>query len=167
MLDDIRNKEWKAQIEQKLNVVAFDNDPFNLPENEEELSLHMQLDYKQSIEIAEEEAINNVMDLNDYDLIKRRLDYDITVLGIAAVKNEFNTSEGIRIKYVDPIDIVHSYTDSPYFEDLYYVGEVRKLSIPELKKQFPELTDEDIKDIENSGAVSELYKNFQIGRAHV
>jgi hypothetical protein len=161
MLDDIRNKEWKAQIEQKLNITSFNNDPMDLPDNEEEFALHMQLDYKPTIEIAEEEALANVMDLNDYDLIKRRLDYDITVLGIAAVKNEFNTSEGIRIKYVDPIDIVHSYTDSPYFEDLYYVGEVRKLSIPELKKQFPELTDEDIKDIENSGAVSELYKNFQ------
>ena len=71
MLDDIRNKEWKQQLESKLNIVAFNNDPLNLPENEEEVSLHMQLDYKPSIEIAEEEAINNVMDLNDYDLIKR------------------------------------------------------------------------------------------------
>ena len=145
MLSDIKNKEWKAQIEEKLGRVAFENDPAQLPADEAELSLHMQLNYKQGIEIAEEEAINNVMDLNDYDLIKRRLDYDIAVLGISCVKNEFNTAEGIKIKYVDPVEIVYSYTDSPYFEDLYYVGEITKISIPDLKKRFPSLSDEDIK----------------------
>tara|TARA_R100001591_G_scaffold36630_1_gene48053 strand:+ start:427 stop:2838 length:2412 start_codon:yes stop_codon:yes gene_type:complete len=157
MLDDIRNKEWKQQLETKLNVVAFNNDPFNLPENEEELSLHMQLDYKQSIEIAAEEAINNVMELNDYDLIKRRLDYDITVLGIACVKNEFNTAEGIKIKYVDPVDLVYSYSDSPYFEDLYYVGEITKISIADLKKRFPQLSNEEIEEIEQKSTGGETY----------
>tara|TARA_R100000697_G_scaffold33180_1_gene44602 strand:+ start:844 stop:3255 length:2412 start_codon:yes stop_codon:yes gene_type:complete len=157
MLDDIKNKEWKQQLEDKLNIVAFNNDPFNLPENEEELSLHMQLDYKQSIEIAAEEAINNVMELNDYDLIKRRLDYDITVLGIACVKNEFNTAEGIKIKYVDPVDLVYSYSDSPYFEDLYYVGEITKISIADLKKRFPQLSNEEIEEIEQKSTGGETY----------
>ena len=59
-----------------------------LPEDEEELQLHMQLDYKESIEIAEEEAINNVFDHNKYELIKKRLDYDIAVIGMGAVKND-------------------------------------------------------------------------------
>ena len=169
MLDDIRNKEWKQQLENKLNIVAFDNDPLSLPENEEELSLHMQLDYKQSIEIAEEEAINNVMDLNDYDLIKRRLDYDITVLGLACVKNEFNTADGIKIKYVDPVDIVFSYTDSPYFEDLYYVGEVTKISIPELKKRFPSLSDEELKEIEEKSTGGETFSQVhrEAGFVHI
>ena len=161
MLDDIRNKEWKQQLESKLNIVAFNNDPLNLPENEEEVSLHMQLDYKPSIEIAEEEAINNVMDLNDYDLIKRRLDYDITVLGIACVKNEFNTSDGIKIKYVDPVDIVFSYTDSPYFEDLYYVGEITKISIPELKKRFPGISDDELTQIEDKSTGGETFAQIQ------
>ena len=46
----------------------------------------MQLDYKQSIEIAEEQAINNVFNLNKYELLKKRLDYDITVLVLVALK---------------------------------------------------------------------------------
>ena len=106
----------------------------------------MQLDYKQSVEIAQEEALNNLFEINDYELIKKRLDYDLTVLGIAAVKNSFNTADGITIDYVDPSDLVYSYTESPYFDDLYYVGEVRRVIIPELKKQYPHLTNEDIKD---------------------
>jgi hypothetical protein len=169
MLSDIKNKEWKSQIEEKLGRIAFENDPSKLPENEEELSLHMQIGYKQGIEIAEEEAINNVMDLNDYDLIKRRLDYDIAVLGISCVKNEFNTAEGIKIKYVDPVEIVYSYTDSPYFEDLYYVGEITKISIPDLKKRFPSLSNEDIKEIEDKSTggetMSQIHK--EPGFAHI
>ena len=169
MLSDIKNKEWKSQIEEKLGRVAFENDPAQLPADEAELSLHMQLNYKQGIEIAEEEAINNVMDLNDYDLIKRRLDYDIAVLGISCVKNEFNTAEGIKIKYVDPVEIVYSYTDSPYFEDLYYVGEITKISISDLKKRFPSLSDEDIKEIEDRSTggetMSQIHK--EPGFAHI
>ena len=135
----------------------FKNDPKNLPSNSQELELHMQLDYKQSIEIAEEQAINNVFDLNKYELLKKRLDYDITVLGIGCVKNSFNTAEGIKLQYVDPSDLVYSYTDSPYFDDLYYVGEVRRVSLVELKKQFPELTNEDIEEIEGKGDGSAMY----------
>jgi len=160
MLKDINNREYYEAVESQLGIPAFNNDPSQLPNDDEELSLHMQLDYKQSIEIAEEEALNNVMDLNDYDLIKKRLDYDICVLGIACVKNTFNTAEGIKIEYVDPANIVYSYSESPYFEDLYYVGEVKKITITELKKQYPYLTDEDIKDIEKSGAASEVYNNY-------
>jgi hypothetical protein len=150
MIRDIQNRELFEAMDEELGINMFQNDPEFLPEDEEELSLHMQLDYKESIEIAQEEALSNVFTLNKYDLIKRRLDYDITVLGIAAVKHEFNTAEGIVIKYVDPSDIVYSYTDSPYFEDIYYVGEVRRITVAELKKQFPKLTLEDIEEIETT-----------------
>ena len=158
LLDDMHNKEFLHTVQNKLGVNLFNNDPENLPENNDELALHMQLDYKQSIEIAQEEALNNLFDINDYDLIKKRLDYDLTVLGIAAVKNSFNTAEGIKIDYVNPADLVYSYTESPYFDDLYYVGEVRRVTIPELKKQYPHLTNEDIKDLESNYSTSSIYK---------
>jgi hypothetical protein len=154
---DMQTKEISTMIQNQLGVNVFENNPETLPATSEELQLHMQLDYKQSIEIAEEEAINNVLDHNKYDLLKRRIDYDLVVLGIAADKTEYNTSEGIKVRYVDPADLVYSYTDSPYFDDIYYVGEVRRVSIPELKKQFPELTDEDIKEIEGMDGGSRLY----------
>jgi len=157
LVEDMRLKDFKTQVQQSTGLDTFKNDKSKIPESEEELSLHMQLDYKQAVEIAQEEAITNVFDLNKYDLLKKRLDYDIAVLGIGCVKNSFNTAEGIKLDYVDPSDIVYSYTDSPYFEDLYYVGEVRRVSIVELKKQFPELTDEDIEEIEGKGDSSLLY----------
>ncbi len=157
ILRDMRAKEFIEQTQQLLGVDSSISNVKELPENEDELSLHMQLNYKQAIEIAEEQAINNILDVNNYDLLKKRLDYDIAVLGISCVKNSFNTAEGIKLDYVDPSDLVYSYTDSPYFDDLYYVGEVRRVSLVELKKQFPELTNEDIEEIEGKGDGSAMY----------
>ena len=165
LLRDMRAKDFNNAALEEFNINLYKNNPDKLPEDEEELQLHMQLEYKDSIEIAEEEAINNVFDHNKYDLIKKRLDYDITVLGIGAVKNEFTTSEGINIKYVDPSDLVYSYTESPYFDDIYYVGEIRRVSVVDLKKQFPHLTDEDVRrDVEGQGTNVKLYNKSYAGK---
>ena len=157
MLKDMQTREISDQIQAQLGVDVYENDKEKLPETEEELELHMQLEYKQSIEIAEEEAINNVLDHNKYDLLQRRLNYDAVTIGMSSCKNSFNTAEGIKIDYVDPSDLVYSYTESPYFDDIYYVGEVRRVSIVDLKKQYPDLTTEDIKEIEDKGTNGILY----------
>ena len=117
-------------------------------ESEEDIQLHMQMDYKESIEVAEEEVINNVLAKNKYDLTRRRLNQDLTILGIAATKTSFNRSEGVTIDYIDPANLVYSYTDDPNFEDIYYVGEVKSISLPELKKQFPDLTTSELEEIQ-------------------
>jgi hypothetical protein len=119
-----------------------------LPGSEEELELHMQLSYKQAIEIAEEETISSVLAQNKYDLTRRRLNMDLTVLGIAATKTDFNTAEGITVDYVDPAYMVYSYTEDPNFEDIYYVGEVKSITIPELKKEFPNISEEELERIQ-------------------
>jgi hypothetical protein len=158
LLKDMRTANFSDSVFEEFGINIYENDPDTLPENEEELQLHMQLEYKDAIEIAEEEAIANVMDHNKYDLIKKRLDYDIAVVGMGAVKNEYTNSEGINIKYVDPADLVYSYTESPYFDDIYYIGEIRKVSLVDLKKQYPELTDEDIKKyVEGQGTNVKLH----------
>ena len=122
--------------------------PDQLPKTIEEVEIHMQLSYKQSIEIAEEEAINNVLERNKYNETRKRLNYDLTVLGIGAVKTNFNVSNGITIDYVDPAYMVYSYTEDPNFEDIYYVGEVKAITIPELKKEFPSLSEEELYKIQ-------------------
>ena len=145
---------YSQELIQKANALTgqdFSNSPLGadeLPQSKEELDLHMQLSYKQSIEIAEEEAINNVLAANKWDLTRRRLNYDLTVLGIACVKTTFNVSEGIRTEYVDPAYLVYSYTEDPNFDDIYYAGEAKSITIPELKKQFPHISDEELYKIQ-------------------
>ena len=149
ILVDINAKQYLDKVKQVTGMdLFFNKDQENAPVNEEELELHMQMDYKQSIEVAEEEVINNVLAKNKYDLTRRRLNQDLTILGIAAVKTCFNKSEGVTVDYVDPASLVYSYTEDPNFEDLYYVGEVKPISLAELKKQFPNLTPSDLEEIQ-------------------
>jgi len=150
--EDMMAKPFNDAVAGQLGIDIYQTDQSKLPETTEELELHMQLEYKQSIEIAEEEAINSVFDRNKYEHIARRINNDLTVIGIGAAKSCFNKAEGIKVDYVDPVDLVYSNTDSPYFDDIYYVGEVKEIYINELKKEFPELTDSQLDEYKNSGA---------------
>jgi hypothetical protein len=149
IMRDMMSKPLLDSIKQNLGVDIYSSiDPANLPQNKEELEVHMQLNYKQSVEIAEEEVINNILDFNKYELTKKRLVEDIVTIGIGAVKTSFNKSEGVVIDYVNPANMVWSYTNDPNFQDIYYVGEIKSITLAELKKEFPDLTNEDLKMIQ-------------------
>jgi len=147
LMRDMQSKDFNDQAAVLLNVDLYETDPKKLPDSQEELDLHMQLDYKQAVEIANEQAIDVLLEGSNYDLIRRRMLYDLTVLGIGCVKTSFNWSDGARVEYVDPADIVYSYSESPYFDDIYYIGEVKTIPINELAREFDELTEMDIKEI--------------------
>ncbi len=154
-------EEVKAQMGVDISEVKNMSNP---PENEEELEIHLQLDYKQSVEIAEEEVINNTLDRNKYELTKRRLYRDLVELGIGVVKTSWNKSEGVVVDYVDPVNVVYSYTDDPNFEDIYYVGEVKNISLPELKKQFPNITNEELETIQKMPGNTNYRRSYRGNR---
>jgi len=141
---DMMAKEYLDNIQQTTGMNLYNSDPKVLPQSKEELEIHMQLNYKQSVEIAEEEAINNTLAFNKYQLTKKRIIEDIVTIGIGAVKTSFNKSEGVVVDYVDPANLVYSYTNDPNFEDVYYVGEIKSMTLAEIKKRFPYLTDEEL-----------------------
>ncbi len=142
---DTMNK-INAQLGENLFNTQVPED--QMPQTPEELELHMQLSYKQSVEIAEEEVINQVLDYNKWELTKRRINYDLVTCGIGAVKTDFNVSNGITIDYVDPAYLVYSYTEDPNFEDIYYVGELKAVTLPEIAKQFPNIDDSVLEKIQ-------------------
>ena len=161
LMTDIVAKDYLTEAKQILGVNAFNaENPDAAPQDKEELAIHLQMDFKQSVEVAEEEAINYILENNKYDLTRRRLAYDLTVLGIAAVKTRFNEAEGVTVDYVDPAAMVYSYTDDPNFENLYYVGEVKSVSIPDIKKQFPQLTDQELETIQKYPGNPEYLRNW-------
>ena len=147
ILSDMEMREFNDTVMAETGLDMRESEEPTLPETTEELQVHMQLNYKQAVEIAEEQAINTLMEGSRYELIKKRFYQDLAVIGIGAVKTSFNTSEGATVDYVDPANLVYSYTDSPYFEDIYYVGEVKTIPVNELAKQFPHLSESDLEDI--------------------
>ena len=164
IINDMELKDFDEFANKELGFNTRESNIQELPETNEELQLHMQITYKQAVELAEEQALKVLMEGNNYELIKKRFYYDLTVLGIGAVKTNFNTSEGVTIDYVDPADLVYSYTESPYFDDIYYVGEVKTIPVNELAKQFPFLTEEDLEDIVKNKTYHQT--NYGQGNTH-
>ena len=149
LYEDMISKEYLDSLQQTLGINLYQTPNIDIvPESKDELELHMQLSYKQSIEIAEEEAISSVLAQNKFDLTRRRLNMDLTVLGMAVAKTSFNTAEGITVEYVDPAYVIYSYTEDPNFDDVYYVGEVKSITIPELKKEFPNISEKELARIQ-------------------
>ena len=140
-------KDILTTIQEQTGVNPFIMDPDELPSSDEELSLYMNLNYKPTIEIAEEEAIDTMFAENHYDDIRKQLDYDSTVLGMSVAKHEFLPGAGVQISYVDPANVVYSYTEDPHFKDCFYWGEIKTLPIAELIKIDPTLTNADLEEI--------------------
>ena len=160
VLKDMATQDIGDFAQQAFGINIYENNKETLPESEEELSIHMQLNYKQNIELAEEQAINTLLTGNDYELITKRFFYDLTVLGIGAVKHNFTEAEGVTVDYVDPANLVWSYTESPYFDDIYYCGEVKNIPINELKKEFSHLTNEDLLEISQQASVKDINQSY-------
>ena len=158
ILRDMENKEFHNEVEAEFDVNIRSTEMKDLPDSPEELGVHMQLNYKQSVELAEEQAIKTIMQGNNYDLVQKRFYNDLVTIGIGATKTEFNTSEGAIVSYVDPANIVYSHTDSPYFDDIYYVGEVKAVPINELVREFPELTESEIDEIISKNDKNNAYR---------
>jgi hypothetical protein len=148
---DMLSKDILMSAKKELGVDAFSVPPEDLPSNDQELNLYMQLKYKPAIEIAEEEAINTILDVNHYNDVRKRVDYDITTIGLGMVKHSFVPGTGVRVEYVDPANMVYSYTESPTFDDCFYFGEVKQVPITELIKIKPNITNEELAEIQQLG----------------
>lgn len=156
------SKDILEIIQSKTGINAFTMNPEDLPSNDEELSLYMQLNYKPAIEIAEEEAINTILDENKYLDLRKRIDYDMTVIGIGVAKHEFLLGSGVQLSYVDPANVVYSYTEDPYFKDCFYWGEIKTLPITELLKIDPTLTNAQLEEIAKSS--QNWYNYYNVGQ---
>lgn len=160
---DMVSKDLLLQVKNDFGIDAFETKPDDLPETSEELSLFMQMNYKPAIEIAEEEAINTILEQNRYYDIRKRVDYDIVTLGIGIAKHQFLPGAGVKLDYVDPANVVYSYTEDPKFRDCFYWGEIKTVPITELPKIDPTLTNEDLEEISKySKAWYDYYNSAQM-----
>ena len=144
---EVLAKPLFEQIEQDFGIDVFDSNQDELPEDDDEMELFMQMKYKPAIEIAQEEAINTMLAENHYNDTRSRVDYDLTTIGIGITKHEFLLGSGVEVKYVDPANVVYSYTEDPYFKDCFYWGEIKTVPMTELIKIDPDLTNDDLNEI--------------------
>jgi hypothetical protein len=169
--EDMLAKPILSQMTQDFGIDVFNVPEEELPESGEELELFMNLKYKPAIEIACEEAVNTLLAENHYDDVRKRIDYDMATLGVGMAKHEFLPGQGVKVDYVDPVNVVYSYTEDPYFKDCFYWGEIKTVPITELVKIDTTLTNEDLEEISkysqswyNYYQTAQMYENSMFYR---
>jgi hypothetical protein len=144
----------KAKEDFGMDIASMPID--EIPQTKDELDIHLQMEWKPSNCLSNQLAIATVMEENAYNLTTDRLvKRDLVELGIAWVRNRFNSSKGILVEYVDPIDMVYSETKDPYFRNCFYKGHVQKTLVSDIFIEYPELMSEENRqvreEIVNSG----------------
>mgnify|MGYP003132244968 FL=1 len=157
---NVKMRDMFQQVEQSTGINL--SEQRNIMESDDEVDLYMDLTYKQSAEIAMEQAVELVFNINNFENIKERACRDIVVLGIAATKVSTGPNNKIEIDYVDPQRLVTSYSSSPDFKDINHAGEVRRISIRDLKRLAGnQFTEEEYADI--AKLVKGKYGNDSLG----
>ena len=140
--EQMAGKEHLLKMQEYFGIDAFTMNPDDVPDTEEDLELYMNLNYKPAVEIAQEIAINSILEENEIDDIKWQYDYDQTVLGVGFVYHEFRPGEGIAIRYLDPATVIYSPTEDPYFKDCFYWGHTERIPLSEISKINPSIAED-------------------------
>jgi len=140
--EQMAGKEHLLKMQENFGIDPFTMNPDDVPETEEDLELYMNLNYKPAVEIAQEISITAILEENDIDDVKWMYDYDQTVLGVGFVYHEFRPGEGINVRYLDPANVVYSYTENPYFKDCFYWGHIERTPLSEISKINPKIAND-------------------------
>jgi hypothetical protein len=119
-----------------------------IPEDSEELSLYMDADFKQIQEISIEQGIEFVLKLNSYEDLRKKIVRDLVVVGTGAAKVYIDPVHGVKLRYVDPSNLITSHSKYDDYRNCQHFGEVYNITISELKKICnDDLSEEDYQDI--------------------
>ena len=146
MIADMMN----APIRQRVSkTTGFDlNKKGFIPESMEEIELFMTLNYKQAHEVSVEKGVEFVFQQNDFEEIRKKCVRDLVVLGTAGMKTYIDPSEGIKIRYVDPLNLITSYSQTSDYKNIQHAGEVYTVTIAQLKQMAgDQFSDEQYDDI--------------------
>lgn len=133
----LKNMYAKDMLEDAKNMLGIDLVPSGIgemPDSEAEIDLHMKLQYKPAIEIAVEQALKYTLELNEYDETQKMLLKDLTEIGVAALHHRTDPVKGIVAEYRDPANMVWSYPTRSNFDNVYYYGAVRRLTLTEVQR---------------------------------
>ena len=164
MIADMMNAPIRQKVSQ---ITGFDQTKKGfVADDMEELQLFMTLNYKQAHEIAIERGIEFVFQQNDFDEIKKKCIRDLVVVGTTGLKTYIDQSEGIKIRYVDPLNLITSYSQSSDYRNIQHAGEVYTVTIAQLKQMAgDQFTDDEYDDIAQNHANKDKDEDSLYGRS--
>lgn len=120
------------EIQQTSGLQLEDPNAFT-PEDNEENEIYFGFNYKQREEVMMEQGIDLVLYDNDWIEIKDAILDDLIVFGISGTKTYFDANGKIRIRKVNPYNLILSYSERNDMKDLEWVGEVTYTTIADIR----------------------------------
>jgi len=132
----MKEKDAIAQFEQMGGVQLEDSNAF-IPEDEDELTLYFDLEYRLPEEILFETLLSKILDDNQYTVLKRKLLKDIIEVNFACTKIYRDANNNIRIKRCEPEYVVHNlFTTDNGMDELAYIGEYYGMKIIDIRRRY-------------------------------
>lgn len=103
------------------------------PKDIDELEMHMMYSYKHQMASEMEQAIKLIMNANGFEDLRKQIIEDIHDFGVGGYKEFFDGSGNIKIRRVNPSNIVVSHSSDKNFKDIQYCGEIVEMTISDLK----------------------------------
>ncbi|MEN9655110.1 MAG: Cellulophaga phage phi46:3 [Bacteroidota bacterium] len=126
----------RPMLEKANKILGVDLMPKSfIPEDEEEMQMHMELKDRPRIEIAEEILIDYVLNTNNWSSLQNMYNKDIVDVGLICVRVYTDKQNGVSLAYVDPENYIHSRVSRNDFEDKYYEGYVDTVTISTIKRE--------------------------------
>ena len=143
-------KDQIAQIEQQSGIQLEDPDAFT-PEDAEELDVHFGFTYKQREEVMMEQGIDLVLYDNQWTETKNAILDDLLIYGFSGTKTNIDNNGRIKIRRINPYNLVVSYSERSDMNDLEWVGEVFYMSITDVRQQYPgKISEEELFNLSKS-----------------
>ncbi len=140
-------KQQAGDLERLSGIPIYPRNTY-IPNDDEEAELYFKMNYKQASAIAMEQALQFVFMNNDFDTVTRKkVIRDLVVIKKAAIKRYYDRANNIKVKYVDPIDLITPYSKDDAFKNIEYVGEQELLRIGDIAELTNEFTTAQLAEI--------------------
>ena len=123
-------EDLEAQIGDKIETQKF------IPEDDEELALYFDLEYRLPEEILFEQKIKKILSDNDSNVLKRQLIRDIIDCNFAVTKIFFDANKNIRITRCKPENMIYNVFESDNGKDISYIGEVYPMKLAAIRRKY-------------------------------
>lgn len=114
----------------------------------EELEIQMKYTFKHQMSIEAEQAIKLVLEQNEIEKMREKIREDIFDYGVGGYKEYIDSNGAIKIRTINPRNIIINHCKNKDFSDASYIGEVIEMTISDLKQMAGDsFTAEDYQEI--------------------
>lgn len=114
----------------------------------EELEMQMNYTFKHQMAIEAEQGIKLILEQNEVAKMREKIREDLFDHGVAGYKEYIDSNGAVKIRTINPRNIVINHCKRNDFKDVSYIGEITEMTIADLKQMAGnEFTDEEYEDI--------------------